>query len=345
MSNDDQNRPESALVIARTRVGEAIVAHARAIGILDLPADRLASMIEHTVKLLEGLSPSELSNLSPSNGQLVTAVATSFNIVYGQLSEGQLRAMRQGIDPGNAAAVQAFLSGGLQGAMFGSGAAGLPGGRANYRAALDGVDGVSPQKMVSYSAQYGDLGIGTGTIALFAKVDLDRGSYDAFTKEGYSRAAIKDAASDTNALGWKGADAVDDTIHAPDALRNAAIAAVNATTDADRTAREQKLEAVYEGLTPEQKEQAAPFLRRLNATHVIDAANAPEVARATSDADLRATSKVEGTAILNAATAPSVIRAAGQSITASEADVDAMFGQAQPKPAVAARSVASPGPH
>jgi hypothetical protein len=287
---DAPSLPGNTVAAARLRVGEALLAHARSLGIPDLPADRLAQMTDAGAKLLEGLSPSELQNLSPASGAVMNAAMTSFNQVYGQLSETQLRALKSGIDPANLAAVQAFAAGGFIGGVLAgggaSGAAALLGGRANYRAALDGIDGVSLQKMASYSAAYGDVGLGTGTIALFAKVDLDRSSYDAFTKEGYSRGAIKEAASDTNALGWKGADAVADAIHAPDALRNAAIAAVNAETDAGRAACERRMEAVYDGLAPDQKAKAAPFIRRLNATHQIDAANAPELSRVASDADL-----------------------------------------------------------
>jgi hypothetical protein len=289
--------PESAMAIARARIGESIAAHARSIGILDLPADRVALITDHVVKLLEGMPPSEIANLSPSSGPLMTAVATSFNMVYGQLSEGQLRAMKQGIDPSNLAAVQAFLSGGLQGVTLGggaSGATGLPGGRANYRGTLDGVDGVSAQKMASYTSQYADLGFDQKAIGVFAAIDLDRASYNAFAKEGYSSSEIKDAAADTKVLGWKGKDAFADAIHAPEEIRKAGVAFAGAKTDEERATREDELERIYEGLSPDEKAKATPFLRRLNATHKIEAEIAPEIARAISDNSLAATRAVTG---------------------------------------------------
>jgi hypothetical protein len=312
--------PEHAVAVARLRIAEALLAHARSLGIPDLPSDRMAQMTDTGVKLLEGLSLSELQNLSPASGAVMTAAMTSFNQVYGQLSETQFRALKLGIDPTNISAVRALAEAGSGAALLAAGVVGgaLAGGRANYRATLDGIDGVSPQKMAAYSAQYADAGLATATVALFAKVDLDRDSYDAFTKEGYSRSAITGAASDTNALGWKGKDAIDDTIHAPDALRDAAIAAVNATTAEDRARREQELERVYEGLTPEQQQQAAPFIRRLNATHTIDAANAPEVARAASDADLIANPTV-ATDPVALRTTRSVVDAAAARATSAEA--------------------------
>jgi hypothetical protein len=332
---DAPSQPTQAVAVARLRVAEALLAHARAMGIADLPADRMAQMTDTGVKLLEGLSLSELQNLSPASGAVMTAAMAGFNQVYGQLSETQLRALKLGIDPTNISAVRALAEAGSGAAFFAAGAVGgaLAGGRANYRAALDGTDGISSQKMAAYSAQYADVGLATATVALFAKVDLDRGSYDAFVKEGYSGGAIKDAAADTRALGWKGPDAVGDTIHAPDALRDAAIAAVNATTDEDRAKREQELERVYEGLTPEQQQKAAPFIRRLNATHTINAANAPEVARAASDTALASERSAGGDkAQLDAGFSEAAARAREQSVGQVAADADSVFGKASPPP-------------
>jgi hypothetical protein len=309
---DTPSKPETAVAFARLRIAEAVLAHARALGIPDLPSDRLAQMTDTGVKLLEGLSPSELQNLSVASGALMNAAMASFNQVYGQLSETQLRALKLGVDPTNIAAVQALAASGVVVASGGAfGAAALVQGRANYRASLDGTDGLSPQKLTSYSSQYADAGLGTATVALFAKVDLDRGSYDAFLKQGYSSRAVNAAASDTNALGWTGADAVGDTIHAPDALRAAAIAASNAKTEAERAAGERELERVYNGLSPEQKEQSARFIRRLNATHQIDAQNAPDLARAASDAELTANPLVSA--------APGALRLTRETVDAAAA--------------------------
>lgn len=328
-------RTESAIAIARVRVGESVAAHARSIGILDLPADRFAMMVDHAVKLLETLSPSELANLSPGTGQLAAAVTSSFNAVYGQLNEGQLRALRHGIDPGNLAAVQAFLASGENGILVGGGAFGtaLHGGRANYRAALDGIDGVSPQKLAAYSAQFGDLGFNQATVGLFAAVDLDRRSYDGFLKQGYSVGAIKDAASDTKALGWTGSDAVGDTIRAPDVLRDAAIAAVNAKTDDERAARIDELGKVYEGLSEAEKERSEPFVRRLNDTHANLRLNlGDEAARDQADTTLANAAPIAIDRELDSAYAHASARAETAGEATAIAQVDDVFGAASLKP-------------
>jgi hypothetical protein len=336
--------------VARLRIAEAILAHARSMGISNLPADRMAQMTDTGVKLLEGLSLSELQNLSSASSQVMQAALTSFNQVYGQLSESQLRALKQGIDPTNIPAVQAFAAGLPAGMLLAGamGAAALAGGRANYRGVLDGGDGVSPQKLANYASQYGDLGLGAATISLFAAVDLNRKSYDALAREGYSDAAIKGAAADTKALGWKGADAVADTAHAPDALRNAAIALVNARTDSDRANSEQELERIYDGLSPEDQAKAAPFLRRLNSTHHLDAERTPDLARAVSDEALAATRGASAEkAALDAVQRRTVAADQGQSQAAAEdhllASLDVGPAPTPAKPTPAARAPRGPG--
>lgn len=329
---------ELTKAMARVRIAEAIAAHARSLGIPSLPGERLAQMVDTAAaRLFETLSASQIASLSSGDGNVMAAAITSFSQVYGQLSEIQLHALRLGIDPANLSAVRALAAGALDGSNGVPGAiaaavgvGGRPGGRPDYHV-MDTVAGVSAEKLASYTAQYGDLGLDRSAVAVFAAIDLNRTAYEHFRKEGYSTAAITVAAADTKALGWKGADAFGDTVHADKGLREAAIAWVTAKDGGggDAAARERELERVYEGLSPDAKDKSAPFLKRLNETHKLDAERAPAAAAAASDSSLRGKTAGAGTDL--AAATRSVREEAGKLSLA--ADVDGVLGTAPTRPA------------
>lgn len=138
---------------------------------------------------------------------------------------------------------------------LGSGLAdGRPGSSARYRdlGGDDGRKGGSSAEAAGvtvpaeFMRSYAGAGLGRGTVQTFAEIGLQRGVYDAYRQEGFSRQDIADAASTTKALGWKNDRQAFDDVQRSSRPERAAIVEIDREKDAEKrqTLIEQKRKAL-----------------------------------------------------------------------------------------------------
>ena len=122
-----------------------------------------------------------------------------------------------------------------------------------YAALPAAGDKVSPAVMGAYVAQYAGCGLGRGTVQNFAEIGLQRGAYDAYRKEGFSREDIGDAARTAKALDWKHDRQAFDELQRSSRPERAAIVAIDREKDAEK--RDALIERKYKELDIEHKPQ------------------------------------------------------------------------------------------
>ena len=124
-----------------------------------------------------------------------------------------------------------------------------------------------------FARSFAGTGMMGGILRTFADVGLDRSTFNAFRREGFSKAQIVDNARDSKVLGWKGKDDLSIAQHASTEARKAAVATEQAKTPEARAkglAHEAELEKKNEARpdTDTQKHHNRRFFERRHQDHL-----------------------------------------------------------------------------
>ena len=341
----DLQRDERLAAELRQKLYEGLKAQFVGVGIPQVGGAFEQAVLARAEQELTSLKSADAATLTLSSERLVTAVSASFNTVLSRLSGAQQMALRAGLDPFSPAVMQAANSvGGLSRLLDGrmperaEPAAEVRSGRRYGELRSDDARDGS-------RSSYADLGLDSGSVALFKSTGLSRSVFDDLAQR-YSLQQIKGAAGFAGELGVRA-----------DAFAGKFI-------DLDSESRDDLHEFVDQVRsdpslsTDEKRQQIAAFrqthpkLRKLTDNDLLSIVNARQAsmrheigdeARAVQGAELRDREARHGASALTAQIKTEIgKKAATSGIRALTAEADDAFGvTATPPPKAKNRQVAA----